>query len=225
MSKDPIPSTRPYLIRALHEWCTDHGFSPYLAVRVDDTVQVPREHVKNQEIVLNVSYDATGQLLLGNEFIEFKARFGGVAREIVIPIDHVVAIYARENGQGMAFPAPPSAEQGQGSGASGGQGGGAALSAVPSSAPPTPQPADAGKKATAPAAARKDSDTPAGKGLQLVSNHPAEGGEGVGAPVPAAAVQDPQGAKGAPGPDGPPEPSPTDPSGHPPGRPTLTRVK
>jgi stringent starvation protein B len=100
------PSTRPYLIRALHEWCVDNGFSPYIAVQVDGSVKVPMEFVKNGEIVLNVSFDATSSLHLGNEFIEFKARFGGVAREIVVPIDHVVAIYARENGQGMAFPAP-----------------------------------------------------------------------------------------------------------------------
>jgi stringent starvation protein B len=99
-------STRPYLIRALHDWCTDNGFTPYLAVFVDDSVQVPREYVKNHEIVLNVGFDATSSLRLGNEFIEFKARFGGVARDIVVPIDHVIAIYARENGQGMAFPAP-----------------------------------------------------------------------------------------------------------------------
>jgi stringent starvation protein B len=103
------PSTRPYLIRALHEWCADNGFSPYIAVHVDASVQVPMEFVKNGEIVLNVSFDATSALRLGNEFIEFKARFGGVAREIVVPVTHVVAIYARENGQGMAFPAPPSA--------------------------------------------------------------------------------------------------------------------
>lgn len=99
-------STRPYLIRALHEWCTDNGFSPYIAVQVDGTVQVPSEFVQNGEIVLNVSFDATSSLRLGNDCIEFKARFGGVAREIVVPISHVVAIYARENGQGMAFPAP-----------------------------------------------------------------------------------------------------------------------
>lgn len=99
-------STRPYLIRALHDWCTDNGFTPYLAVYVDKTVQVPREYVKNNEIVLNVSFDATSQLQLGNEFIEFKARFGGVGRDIAVPIDHVIAIYARENGQGMAFPVP-----------------------------------------------------------------------------------------------------------------------
>ncbi|WP_300649655.1 ClpXP protease specificity-enhancing factor [Hydrogenophaga sp.] len=101
-----IPSTRPYLIRALHEWCSDNGFSPYIAVQVDASVQVPMEFVKNGEIVLNVGIDATSALRLGNDFIEFKARFGGVAREIVVPISHVIAIYARENGQGMAFPAP-----------------------------------------------------------------------------------------------------------------------
>lgn len=99
-------STRPYLIRALHDWCTDNGFTPYLAVYVDATVQVPMEYVKNNEIVLNVSFDATSGLQLGNEYIEFRARFGGVARDIVVPVDHVIAIYARENGQGMAFPVP-----------------------------------------------------------------------------------------------------------------------
>ena len=99
-------STRPYLIRALHDWCTDNGFTPYLAVFVDETVQVPMEYVKNREIVLNVSFEATSGLRLGNEFVEFKARFGGVPRDIVVPVDHVVAIYARENGQGMAFPVP-----------------------------------------------------------------------------------------------------------------------
>src|SRR5512132_2934677 len=99
-------STRPYLIRALHDWCTDNGFTPYIAVFVDRAVQVPQEYVKNNEIVLNVGFEATSGLKLGNEFIEFKARFGGAAREIVVPVDHVVAIYARENGQGMAFPVP-----------------------------------------------------------------------------------------------------------------------
>ncbi|MFG6468615.1 ClpXP protease specificity-enhancing factor [Roseateles sp. BYS87W] len=99
-------STRPYLIRALHDWCTDNGFTPYIAVHVDRSVQVPMEYVSNNEIVLNIGFDATSGLELGNEFVQFKARFGGVAREIVVPVDHVVAIYARENGQGMAFPAP-----------------------------------------------------------------------------------------------------------------------
>jgi len=99
-------STRPYLLRALHDWCTDNGFTPYIAVFVDATVQVPMEYVKNNEIVLNVGFEATSGLKLGNEFVEFKARFGGSSRDIVVPIDHVVAIYARENGQGMAFPVP-----------------------------------------------------------------------------------------------------------------------
>ena len=102
-------STRPYLIRALYEWCTDNGFTPYVAVQVDDTVQVPREYVKNGEIVLNISFDATSSLKLGNDFIEFKARFAGTAREISVPVGRVIAIYARENGQGMAFPAPAAA--------------------------------------------------------------------------------------------------------------------
>jgi len=99
-------STRPYLLRALHDWCTDNGFTPYIAVFVDGTVQVPMEYVKNNEIVLNVGFEATSGLKLGNDFIEFKARFGGSARDIQVPVDHVVAIYARENGQGMAFPVP-----------------------------------------------------------------------------------------------------------------------
>ena len=103
---DQGTSTRPYLIRALHDWCTDNGFTPYIAVHVDETVEVPLEYVKNNEIVLNVGFEATSGLELGNEFICFKARFGGVAREIAVPVGHVVAIYARENGQGMAFPMP-----------------------------------------------------------------------------------------------------------------------
>jgi stringent starvation protein B len=105
-------STRPYLIRALYEWCTDNGFTPYVAVLVDDSVQVPREYVKNNEIVLNISFGATSSLKLGNDFIEFKARFGGSAREIHVPIGRVIAIYARENGQGMAFPAPKASQTG-----------------------------------------------------------------------------------------------------------------
>ena len=99
-------STRPYLVRALYEWCTDNGLTPYVAVAVDDSVQVPREYVKNNEIVLNISFDATSSLKLGNDFIEFKARFAGSSREIMVPIGRVIAIYARENGQGMAFPMP-----------------------------------------------------------------------------------------------------------------------
>jgi stringent starvation protein B len=101
-------STRPYLLRALYEWCADNSLTPYIAAYVDDTVKVPREYVKNNEIVLNISMDATSNLKIDNECVRFKARFGGIAREIVVPMDHVIAIYARENGQGMAFPVPQS---------------------------------------------------------------------------------------------------------------------
>ncbi len=97
-------STRPYLIRGLYEWCTDNGFTPFIAVLVDETVRVPNEFVKDGEIVLNISFDATSALQLGNDYIEFKGRFGGVARDILVPVDRVLAIYAKENGQGMAFP-------------------------------------------------------------------------------------------------------------------------
>ncbi len=106
ISNTELPSTRPYLIRALYDWCSENGFTPYVAVKVDNSVQVPREYVQGGEIVLNVSMDATSSLKLGNEFIEFKARFGGKPREIMVPIHRVMAIYARENGQGMAFPVP-----------------------------------------------------------------------------------------------------------------------
>lgn len=99
-------STRPYLIRALHDWCTDNGFTPYIAVYVDAGVQVPKVYVKDNEIVLNVGFEATHGMKLGNEYIEFKARFGGSSHDIMVPVDHVIAIYARENGQGMAFPTP-----------------------------------------------------------------------------------------------------------------------
>jgi stringent starvation protein B len=109
LSDNAGSSTRPYLVRALHDWCTDNGFTPYIAVHVGAHVQVPMEYVKNNEIVLNVSFEATSNLRLGNDFIEFKARFGGVTREIIVPVEHVVAIYARENGQGMAFPVPAAA--------------------------------------------------------------------------------------------------------------------
>jgi stringent starvation protein B len=98
-----VASTKPYLIRAIHEWCTDQGFTPYLAVVVDAHTRVPREFVQDGQIVLNVGLDATGQLQLGNEEISFQARFNGVAFPVHVPIRAVAAIYARENGQGMAF--------------------------------------------------------------------------------------------------------------------------
>ncbi len=96
-------STKPYLLRAIYEWCTDNGYTPYLAAMVDANTRVPREFVKNGEIVLNISFSATSGLKMENDSIYFNARFGGVSREILVPVANVVAIYARENGQGMAF--------------------------------------------------------------------------------------------------------------------------
>jgi stringent starvation protein B len=99
-----IPSNKPYLIRALHQWCTDFGFTPFMAVFVDENVEVPMEFVKKDEIVLNLSLEACHQLNLDNDWISFQARFGGIPRKIMVPVTHVLAIYARENGQGMSFP-------------------------------------------------------------------------------------------------------------------------
>jgi stringent starvation protein B len=98
-----LPSTKPYLIRAIHQWCCDNGFTPYLAVAVDARTRVPREHVRDGQIVLNVGYEATAHLNMDNDSISFQARFGGVARDISVPMGNVSAIYARENGAGMAF--------------------------------------------------------------------------------------------------------------------------
>ena len=103
-SMSDVPSNKPYLIRALHQWCSDNGFAPFMAVFVDSTVEVPMEFVKNDEIVLNLSTEACHQLQIENDYISFQARFGGVPRKILVPITHVLAIYARENGQGMSFP-------------------------------------------------------------------------------------------------------------------------
>jgi stringent starvation protein B len=96
-------STKPYFIRAIYEWCSDCGFTPYLSVRVDDRTRVPMEYVKNGEIVLNVSLNATRNLTINNELIQFSARFNGVSREVSVPVDRVQGIFARENGQGAFF--------------------------------------------------------------------------------------------------------------------------
>ena len=98
-------STKPYLVRALFDWCNDSGYTPYVAVAVGSNVVVPQEYVKDGEIVLNVSPLATNRLSIGNEFLEFQARFGGVPREVRVPVESIRAIYARETGQGMAFEA------------------------------------------------------------------------------------------------------------------------
>lgn len=100
-----MESTKPYLIRAIHEWCGDQGFTPYLAVQVDERTRVPREFVRDGQIVLNISNEATHQLMIGNDEITFQTRFSGSTFPVVVPVEAVLAIYARENGQGMAFEA------------------------------------------------------------------------------------------------------------------------
>ncbi len=99
-------STKPYLLRAIHEWCSDSGYTPYISVSVDANTVVPQEFVRAGEIVLNVSLSATNRLVIGNELIEFQARFNGRAQDLIIPVENVSAIYARENGHGMAFEVP-----------------------------------------------------------------------------------------------------------------------
>lgn len=96
-------STRPYLLRALYEWCTDNGFTPHVAVAVDDSVVVPREFVQDGQIVLNIGMDSTNALRIDNDALAFQARFGGVARDLYVPVGRVIALFARENGQGMTF--------------------------------------------------------------------------------------------------------------------------
>ena len=99
----PDTSTKPYLMRAIYEWCVDSGLTPYLAVVVDNNCQVPMEFVKDGEIVLNIGAGATPNLTIDNEWVSFNARFGGVAREIFVPVGAVIGIYAKENGQGLFF--------------------------------------------------------------------------------------------------------------------------
>ena len=98
-----LTSTKPYLIRALHEWCTDNGLTPHLLVVVDAQTRVPMAYVKDGEIVLNVNYSATKDLQIGNDAITFSARFNGAANNLYIPMAAVRGLFARENGQGMFF--------------------------------------------------------------------------------------------------------------------------
>lgn len=103
-TEQELPSTKPYFLRALYEWCCDSGLTPHIAVVVDAYTQVPCEFVRDGQIVFNLSPDATNRLHIGNDLIQFAARFGGVAREISIPIGNIAAIYAREHTEaGMAF--------------------------------------------------------------------------------------------------------------------------
>lgn len=101
-------STKPYLLRALHEWCTDNGYTPHLVVQVDENTVVPVAHIQDGQITLNIGLLATNQLVLGNDYIEFQARFNGVTEDIFVPVAAVIAIFARETGAGMGFEVSPS---------------------------------------------------------------------------------------------------------------------
>ena len=96
-------STKPYLLRALHEWCTDNGYTPQIVVTVDANTVVPPAHIQDGQITLNIGTLATNQLVMGNEYIEFQTRFSGVTEHIFVPVAAVSAIYARETGAGMGF--------------------------------------------------------------------------------------------------------------------------
>lgn len=96
-------STKPYMMRAIHEWCVDNGFTPHLLVVVSSQTRVPMAYVKDGEIVLNINYSATKDLQLGNQEVSFSARFGGISQNIYVPISAVKGIFARESGQGMFF--------------------------------------------------------------------------------------------------------------------------
>lgn len=199
-------STKPYLIRAIYEWCNDNGYTPYVAVAVDERTQVPREFVKGGEIVLNVSPSATNRLSLGNEMISFQARFSGAARELSFPVDAVSAIYARENGHGMAFDVPKAM---------------AVSEADPDVAVDVPDSPVASEVVEASPAASK---TPA-PGPRAASPGPRAVGPRMSiAPTATSPGSDARdGASGEPSNGGPPE-SPPDGS-TPRGRPRLTRIK
>jgi stringent starvation protein B len=132
-------STKPYLLRAIYEWCVDSGFTPYVSVVIDSQTRVPMEYVRDGEIVLNVGPLATSHLLMGNDFIECTARFSGVARELLIPVSAVTAIYARENGHGMSFEIDKNAVAGVAKKEEG-ETGGEAAGERPADAPEPPRP-------------------------------------------------------------------------------------
>ncbi len=219
-------STKPYLIRAIHEWCTDSGYRPYIAVMVDEGTQVPREFVRGGEIVLNVSVAATNRLVIGNDMIEFEARFGGVARAVSIPVSNVSAIYAQETGHGMAFDVPkPLATPGPD------------LPANPGVAvAPAPTQADGSTEAPVAAAARKrsrptlvpvsatdDAGTGASAAVEpaVPEGRPARKSRSRKAPARPELVPPQPATTDAAGQSAPTEPTPRPPGG----KPSLTRVK
>lgn len=189
-------STKPYMIRAIYEWCCDCGYTPYLLVKVGGRALVPVQHVRDGEIVLNISPVATNALRLGNDLIEFEARFNGVPEQIVVPVGNVAAIYARESGSGMAF-SPEIDESGDEEGASaqgahGGpkaagskapaasRGGRVRLKSVPNNAPSDGSDEAAASTADEPPASRSEEEAAAQpqKGATPVPASPASAGQG-----------------------------------------------
>lgn len=121
-------STKPYLIRAIYEWCCDNGYTPHLVVKAGGRARLPMAYVRNGEIVLNVSPTATNGLQMGNDVIEFQARFNGVPEYVVVPVDNVLAIFARETGFVVPFNIGPAAgadTDASGAGSAGAEGGAA----------------------------------------------------------------------------------------------------
>lgn len=165
-------STKPYMIRAIYEWCCDNGYTPYLAVKVDGRTLVPVQHVRNGEIVLNISPLATNAMQLGNDLIEFQARFNGVPEYLSVPVGNVLAIYARETGSGMAF--SPELEEGFDE-----AGEADAAHVEPPGAEPSPAP------------------SPSGGGEVLAFARPSRGGSAARAETPATAAPAPTATQGA----------------------------
>lgn len=97
------PSLKPYFIRAIHEWCCDKQFTPHIIVFVNEYTDVPREFVKNNEIILNIGHNAVSHLVIGNDWVRFTARFSGKIENIRIPTGHIVGIFSKESGEGMTF--------------------------------------------------------------------------------------------------------------------------
>ena len=99
-----MTSSRPYIIRALYEWIVENDCTPYILVNAfEDGVEVPQEHVKDGQIILNISPVAVQDLNLGNDGIDFEGRFAGIPKRVLVPMSAILGIYAKENGQGMIF--------------------------------------------------------------------------------------------------------------------------
>ncbi len=211
------PSTKPYLLRAIYEWCVDSGFTPYISVQVDGATRVPLEFVRDGLIVLNVGPSATRNLTMSNDRVEFFTRFNGVSREVSVPVGAITGIFARENGEGLAFQAEARVE-------------GEAVDSVQVSDPPPgdDKPAGASSGTTGAASsgpvgltlAQVSAPTPPNRSADRIGETPAGAESGRDGKLAGAKPADGQGQAG---PDGGPG---TPPGGAPPrGRPSLRVIK